>query len=86
MLSGKLIIIAKAKSKDFYNEFIELKLEAPVSCGCSFTDYNLPEEVFHNSLILAKKCTQEPKLVSLQFKVIHNIVHTIYHISAKLIF
>ena len=75
MLSGRQINITKAKSKDFYNEFIEFKLESPVSCGRWLTDYNLPEEVFYNSLILAKKCTQEPKLVSLQFKIIHNIVN-----------
>ena len=49
------INIAKAKSKDFYNEFNELKLECPISCRRWFKDYNLPEEVFYNSLILAKK-------------------------------
>ena len=75
MLSGRQIDIAKAKSKDFYNEFVELKLESPVSCGRWFTEYNLPEEVFYNSLILAKRSTQEPKLVSLQFKIIHDIVN-----------
>ena len=31
--------------------------------------------MFYNTLILANKCTQEPKLVSLQFKVIYNIVN-----------
>ena len=75
MLSGRQIDIAKAKSKDFYNEFVELKLESPVSCGRWFTEYNLPEEVFYNSLVLAKRSTQEPKLVSLQFKIIHDIVN-----------
>ena len=75
MLSGIQISIAKAKSKVFYNynEFIKLKLESPDSCGGWFTEYNLPEEVFYNSLILAKMSTQEPKLVSLQFRIIHDI-------------
>ena len=46
MLSGRQLNIAKAKSKDFYNEFIQFKLESPISCGRWLTDYNLPEEVF----------------------------------------
>ena len=75
ILRGRQMNIVKSRSKDFYNEFIELKLESPVSCGRWLKDHNLPEEVFYNSLILAKKCTQEPKLVSLQFKIIHNIVN-----------
>ena len=75
MISGRQLDIAKAKSKDFYQEFIELKLVAPVSCGRWLNEHNIPEEVFYNSLMLAKKCTQEPKLIALQFKIIHNIVN-----------
>ena len=46
MLSGRKIDIVKAKWKDFYHEFIELKLESPVSCGRWLRDYNLDEDVF----------------------------------------
>ena len=38
-------------------------------------DYNLPEEIYYNSFILAKKCSQEPKLVALQLKIVYNIIN-----------
>ena len=73
--SGRIIDITKAKSRDFYHEFLEDDLE-PASAICKWrTDYNLNEYIFYNSLPLAKKCTKEPKLIAIQFKIIHNIIN-----------
>ena len=72
VLSWRQLDIAKARSRDFYDEFIELKLEAPVSCYQWRIDCNIQEEVIYNSLILANWCTLEPNLVAIQFKMIHH--------------
>ena len=74
--SGRIVNIKNAKSKDFYDEFLEEKLEAPKSIQNWLLKYNLSEERFYESLPLAKKCTKEPKLLAIQFKITHNIINS----------
>ena len=73
--SGRLIDIKNAKSKDFYTEFLEDMLEAPTAISKWRNRYNFNEDIFYESLPLVKKCTKEPKLLAVQFKIIHNIVN-----------
>ena len=73
--SGKIIDINKAKSKDFYNEYIECNLEPASALRKWRIEYSLDEDIFYQSLPLAKQCTKEPKLLAFQFKLIHNIVN-----------
>ena len=73
--SGKIIDINKAKSKDFYNEYIEFNLEPASALRKWRIEYSLDEDIFYQSLPLAKQCTKEPKLLAFQFKLIHNIVN-----------
>ena len=73
--SGRLIDINKAKSRYFYTEFLEDILEAPTAISKWRIDYNLLEDKFYRSLTLVRICTKEPKLLAVQFKIIHNIVN-----------
>ena len=73
--SGKIIDINKAKSKNFYNEYIEFNLEPASALRKWRIEYSLDEGIFYQSLPLAKQCTKEPKLLAFQFKLIHNIVN-----------
>ena len=73
--SGRLLNIKKAKSKDFYIEFIEDNLEAPTALLKWNINLNFDEDIFYKSLPLVKKCTREPKLLAVQFKIIHNITN-----------
>ena len=73
--SGRLIDMKKAKSRDFYTEFLEDNLEAPTAIYKWLRDYNLNEDKFYKSLPLVQKCTKEPKLLAVQFKIIHNIIN-----------
>ena len=75
LYSGKMVNIEKAKSKDFYSEFVELTLEPPISCRKWLENYSLNEDIFYESLPLVKKCTSETKLLATQFKIIHNITN-----------
>ena len=75
LYSGKTIDIKKAKSRDFYAEFVEFNLEPPKSCRKWLEKYNLDEDIFYTSLPLVKQCTSEPKLLATQFKIIHDITN-----------
>ena len=64
------------KSKEYYKEFLEFKTGFTSSALIKWTeDYNLDEEIFYNSLPRAKKSTTDTKLISFQFKIIHNIIN-----------
>ena len=73
--TGKYILLDKSKSRDFYDEFIDLILEPPAALQKWVRNYSLNEDIFYNSLILTKKSTSESKLLALQFKIIHNITN-----------
>ena len=73
--SGRLIDLKKAKSRDFYTEFLEDVLEAPTAISKWRIGHNLNEDIVYKSLPLVNKCTKEPKLIALQFKIIRNIVN-----------
>ena len=80
MLSGKTINLSKCKSKTFYLEFINFRLEPPTFLFRWSEKYSLDESSFYNSLHLAKKCTQEPKLLAIQFKIIHDITNCVVNL------
>ena len=75
LLSGKRVNIAKSRSKEYYKEFIDIVLEAPIPCGKWFREYSLSQDKFYNSLVMAKRCSTEAKLLAIQFKIIHNLVN-----------
>ena len=75
LCSGRLINLKKAKSRDFYTEFLEDNLEAPTAIFKWLKDYDLNEDMFYKSLPMVQTCTKEPKLLALQFKIIHNIIN-----------
>ena len=80
VLSGKTINLSKCKSKTFYLEFVNFKLEPPSSLFKWSEKHSLDESLFYNSLPLAKKCTQEPKLLAIQFKIIHDITNCVVNL------
>ena len=73
--SGKTGSLNKYKSKDFHNEFNYLSLEPATALGNWVREFNLDEDIFYASLPLVKKSTSEPKLLSMQFKIIHQITN-----------
>ena len=75
MLSGKRVNLAKSRSKEYYKEFIDIVLEATIACGKWFREYSLSQDKFYNSLVMAKRCSTEAKLLAIQFKIIHNLVN-----------
>ena len=73
--NGKYILLDKSKSRDFYDEFIDLILEPSAALQIWVRNYSLNEDIFYNSLILTNTSTIESKLLALQFKIIHNITN-----------
>ena len=52
--TGKYILLDKSNSKYFYDAFIDLILEPPAALQKWFRNYSLNEDIFYNSLLLAK--------------------------------
>lgn len=75
VLSGRKLNLTKAKSKDYYNEFVELISEPPKSVNFWRINHDIDEDTYFNSLILTKRSTREPKLIAQQFKIVHNILN-----------
>ena len=73
--SGRLVDLKKAKSRDFYTDFLQDNLEPPAAINKWRIEYDFDEDLFYNSLPLAKKCTKEPRLLAIQFKILHNITN-----------
>ena len=71
--NNSFIDISKAKCCNYYWEIIETKTQAPTVLP-KWNAAGVTDEQFNQSLVLAKKSCREAKLVSFQFKVIHNIV------------
>lgn len=69
------INISKAKSKIYYKEIIGPKYQTPSVLNKWLHDYNIHSNIVLNSLDLTKKSCSESKLISFQFKIIHNIVN-----------
>ena len=73
MCSGRSQNLISCKTKDFYLEFINLILEPATSLKKWREDEGFDESMLYKSLPLVKKATKEPKLLALQFKIIHHI-------------
>ena len=71
-----LVNIKKAKSREYYNLLISKACEAP-TCLLFWDKRGLqnPERVI-DSLIIHRKVTKETDLLTLQYKLIHNIIAT----------
>ena len=69
------INISRAKSKDFYLQFISSKVEKPTSVVMWHDTYTISNDTVLGSMELTKKSTKEALLISFQFKVVHNIVN-----------
>ena len=71
-----LVNIKKAKSREYYNLLISKACEAP-TCLLFWEKRGLqnPERVI-DSLIIHRKVTKETDLLTLQYKLIHNIIAT----------
>ena len=76
MITGKIVDVSQAKSREYYREFLELKTGFTASALLKWTEnYNVDEEIFYDSLPRAKKSTTDTKLIAFQFKIIHNIIN-----------
>ena len=73
--TNELINISLAKSKSFYDFFIRIKIEEPACALYWSQNYNVSNDLLFNSLNLCKIATKEAKIMSLQFKVVHNITN-----------
>ena len=73
--SGRKINLKKAKSKDFYYEYVDFELEPPASYRRWVLEKHVSEDLYYKSLSLVKQCTNEPKLLAMQFKIIHYITN-----------
>ena len=73
--SGKYVDLKKAKSKQFYQEFLLDKTGFASALTHWQQSQNLREEIFYNSLPRTINATNETKLLAFQFKVIHNIIN-----------
>ena len=75
LVSGRRIKYDKAKSKDFYHEFLEFEKEPAKALNMWSETYNYDENLFYESMVLSRECTSEPSLLSNQFKILHNITN-----------
>ena len=73
--SGKYIDLTNAKSKQFYQEFLENKTGFASALTSWQRNHNLREEIFYESLPKTINATNDQKLISFQFKIIHNIIN-----------
>ena len=73
--SGRKIHLKKAKSKDFYSELIDFELEPPASYRRWVLERHASEDLYYKSLLFVKQSTNEPKLLAMQFKIIHYITN-----------
>ena len=72
---GNFLNIKKAKSKDFYQYFMNNKVEPPTSLSRWLQKFSVANEIVMNSMNLCRRSTKEPQLIAFQFKIIHNIVN-----------
>ena len=75
LASGRVINLEKVKSKTFYLEFLEYILEPPKALNKWRVEYGLSEDIFYECLRNTRNTIKEPKLVALQFKILHNITN-----------
>ena len=68
----KDINLRTARCKDYYPICLEFDIEPPIAMQRWFTQ-GVQNDTYINSMIYAKTCTKETKLLSLQFKIINNI-------------
>ena len=54
MNSGRLVDLKKAKSRDFYTEFLQDNLEPPAAINKWRVEQGFDEDLFYNSLPLTK--------------------------------
>ena len=73
--SGTTIDIANAKCKQFYREFLLFEASDATALWKWKDNYKIEEQTFYDSMVQAHKSTKEPKLISFQFKILHNIVN-----------
>ena len=73
--STKTIDISKSRSKHFYEEFVNEKLEPPSVMKMWFQDLHFNHDHVYKSLLLIKNSVKEPKLLAIQFKIVHNITN-----------
>ena len=69
------IHLKKAKSKDFYYEWVDFELETPASYRRWILEQHASEDLYYKNLLLVKQYTDEPKLLAMSFKIIHNITN-----------
>ena len=74
-ISGSILDISKAKSKLFYQEFLELKKNYPTALTKWTDNHNIEEDTFYKSLPQTKVSTNESRMLAFQFKIIHNIIN-----------
>ena len=73
--SGRNINLKKANSKDFYFEYVDFELEPAASYRKWVLKHQASEDLYYKSLSLVKQCTTEPKLLAIQFKIVHYITN-----------
>ena len=71
--SGRVINLRKVRSKTFYLEFLEYILEPPKALNKWCVEYDLSKDIFYECLWNTSNTIRDPKLVALQFKILHNI-------------
>ena len=73
--TGACINSSIAKSKEYYIMLINSKKKRPCGTGNWIRNYDVDEHVLFHSLSLCKVCIKESKLLSMQFKIVHNIIN-----------
>ena len=67
--------VQNAKSKCFYRQIVESNIKPAVSMAKWYVNYGVSQEILKQSLLKTRNATRETKLLSFQFKVIHDIVN-----------
>ena len=68
--------ITKAKSKDYYNEFISAKIKKPTRFEHWKNEYEIDERVLYQSYPNFKRSCRDTKLLTFQYKILNDLVAT----------
>ena len=69
---GYKINLKNAKSRDFYQLFVSNNVEPPTSM-IKWQEMGVSNDIYLNSIPLAREATKEPRLISVHYKIINNI-------------